>query len=636
VGSVRSWEEVHRLHDQESKSGREIARMLGMSRNTVSRLLALPEPPRYQRSAGSKLDPYRAVVIALLHRNPGMPATLVHRRLGELGYTGGITAVKSFVATVRRGVGQTGASGDRLPIEPDSEPGMNIISADFDIMMVNRVNERLFKKPMVKLLGKKCYREFERREDVCPHCPGLAALTTGVPHQVESRGIRDDGTKYAVRLTCHPIVAPNGDPVGFVEVEEDITERKRSERLAELVENLQASLAATQDVTGAIRQALNVAFSLEGVDFGSAYVWDRDTAEYRAVVQRGVSPGMGKLLARHAVSADERSGVLDVRRRGLTGVQAVGQGSDPIELVPIVREGVRVGVLFLGSSTYAEFPAATHAAFEALANITGAAVSSLQALQLERETRADVEGLLGSLPLPAWCTDDKGRITLWNRAAERALGWSLGEVNDSPIPREAGESLPGNVVRFSAKTGLPVRARVTVTSAPRALGARRRTLFVAHPFLPPALETSPVARSEPPRPAEGPPVKRKPTRRVLLLESERAQRTRLTRILRDVGCRVRVCGDAEDVVTHHAAALRSGKPYDFVITELLPATGAGGLELASMLHRSDPHARVILTADAQIVGFESHGLSGALRKPYEPEMVQREIMGLLARDTAIE
>jgi hypothetical protein len=119
--------------------------MLGMSRNTVSRLLALPEPPRYRRSAGSKLDPYRAAVIAMLHRDPRMPATLVHRRLEELGYNGGITAVKSFVAAVRREVGRSGAAGDRPPTEPDSEPGMNIISADFDIMMVNRVNERLFK-----------------------------------------------------------------------------------------------------------------------------------------------------------------------------------------------------------------------------------------------------------------------------------------------------------------------------------------------------------------------------------------------------------------------------------------------------------------------------------------------------------
>jgi PAS domain-containing protein len=486
---------------------------------------------------------------------------------------------------------------------------------------------------MVDLLGKKCYREFERRQDVCPHCPGLAALTTGVPHQVESRGIRDDGTKYAVRLTCHPIVAPNGDPVGFVEVEEDITERKRSERLAELVENLQASLAATHDVTGAVRQALNVAFSLEGVDFGSAYVWDRATAEYRAVAQRGVSPGLGRLLARHAVLADERPGGSDVRRRGVMAVQAVGQGSDPVELVPIMREGVRVGVLLLGSSTYAEFPAATHAAFEALANIAGAAVASLQALQLERETRADVESLLGSLPLPVWCTDDSSRITLWNRAAERSFGWSPGEVNDSPIPRETEAARPGNVVRLSAKTGLPVRARIAVTSAPRALGIRRHTLFVAHPFLPPLPETAPLVLSEPPRPAEGLAV-RKRLARVLLLESERAHRTQLTRMLRDAGCRVRVCRDTEEVVAHHDAALRSAKPYDLIITELLPATGAGGLELAGALRRSDPQAQVILTADAQIVGFESHGLAGALRKPYKWEAVRREIVSLLARDTA--
>jgi hypothetical protein len=37
----------------------------------------------------------------------------------------------------------------------------------------------LFRKPAKEMLGKKCYEEFERRVDVCPHCPGWQRLRRG-------------------------------------------------------------------------------------------------------------------------------------------------------------------------------------------------------------------------------------------------------------------------------------------------------------------------------------------------------------------------------------------------------------------------------------------------------------------------
>ncbi len=73
-------------------------------------------------------------------------------------------------------------------IAPDTEPGMNFISVDFDLVMVNRANERLYGKSMVALLGKKCYREFEKRDEPCPHCPGRLALATGEAHESRDGG----------------------------------------------------------------------------------------------------------------------------------------------------------------------------------------------------------------------------------------------------------------------------------------------------------------------------------------------------------------------------------------------------------------------------------------------------------------
>jgi transposase len=102
VYDVHDWAEVHRLYQREHLSKSAIAKRLGMSRPTVIRLLELPEPPRYQRkSAGSKLDPHKDAIAAMLDGDPQVPATVILEHLRKEGYAGGITILKQQVAKVR-------------------------------------------------------------------------------------------------------------------------------------------------------------------------------------------------------------------------------------------------------------------------------------------------------------------------------------------------------------------------------------------------------------------------------------------------------------------------------------------------------------------------------------------------------
>ncbi len=99
---VRDWAEVHRLFFRVGWSKTKIAGELGMSRNTVSRLLDLSEPPEYERrSSGSKLDPYRGSVLMMLDEDATAPATVIIDRLRLEGYSGGITILKEYLRRVR-------------------------------------------------------------------------------------------------------------------------------------------------------------------------------------------------------------------------------------------------------------------------------------------------------------------------------------------------------------------------------------------------------------------------------------------------------------------------------------------------------------------------------------------------------
>ena len=99
---VEDWAEVHRLHEREGRSIASIARQLAMSRNTVARLLALPEPPRYVRPAkGSLLDPFVPAIAAMLDADPRVRATVVLQYIRVDGYRGGITVLKDHLQAVR-------------------------------------------------------------------------------------------------------------------------------------------------------------------------------------------------------------------------------------------------------------------------------------------------------------------------------------------------------------------------------------------------------------------------------------------------------------------------------------------------------------------------------------------------------
>jgi transposase len=113
--AIRNEEEL--LHEvtqlaHEGMSRRAIARALGLSRNTVRKLLVRHQktrstshgalrkpPPRAPRP--SKLDGLRDEGLALLQRFPDITAQRVYEELKQKGFQGGYTAVKDWVRRVR-------------------------------------------------------------------------------------------------------------------------------------------------------------------------------------------------------------------------------------------------------------------------------------------------------------------------------------------------------------------------------------------------------------------------------------------------------------------------------------------------------------------------------------------------------
>jgi transposase len=110
--SVEDWAEIRRLRRAEKMSISEIARVLGISRNTVKAALRSDAAPKYERKpAGSIVDVVEPRIRELLKAYPTMPATVIAERIG---WTRSIRVLSGRVAELRPAY---------LPPDPASRTG---------------------------------------------------------------------------------------------------------------------------------------------------------------------------------------------------------------------------------------------------------------------------------------------------------------------------------------------------------------------------------------------------------------------------------------------------------------------------------------------------------------------------------
>ncbi|RZT77825.1 transposase [Micromonospora violae] len=97
--ALEDWAEIRRLHRAEGVPIKEIARRLGLARNTVRSALRADAPPSRERGPrGSCVDEVEPQIRALLAEFPRMPATVIAERIG---WTKSLTILKDRVRELR-------------------------------------------------------------------------------------------------------------------------------------------------------------------------------------------------------------------------------------------------------------------------------------------------------------------------------------------------------------------------------------------------------------------------------------------------------------------------------------------------------------------------------------------------------
>lgn len=524
-------------------------------------------------------------------------------------------------------------------IPPDAEPGMNFISKDFEILMVNRTNERLYRKPAVALLGKKCYREFEKADRPCPHCPGRLAAATGEAHQTETVGVRDDGTRFAARIRAHPVTGPDNQPTGFIEIVEDITEEKRAESLAAIHADLRAVLPLTQSVQKALRETLEAMLRVEGIDLGCIFLVDRLTGEQSLVDHQNVPAECTEALA--AVSRGEPF-------QGFTDISGMPR---VLKVLPVLHRGELVANLLVGASTYPEIPPTLQAGLESLGTAAGHAISRIWAEQSRGDAVADLEALIAVSPTPTWVLDSSGRVTIWNKSAERLLGWKADEVvgetspsgcdlrNHEPVTLRS-DGPPTHVIR--RKDGAPVEMRLHAAPFRDVVGDSSSLVVMAED-LTLARRLADIERrlaeldALPPRsqtPSTSDPSSNASTvvsTSVLIVDSNESWGEELAIILSESGYMPTRCASVSESAVVLADAEAEGHPFILAVVDLVPSSGSSGLAQAAVLRGLGLKAPVVVSSDADVRGYERHGIAGVIKRPFDARSVEHAVTLALGR-----
>lgn len=138
VKNLEDWAAVQRVYKQ-TKSKRATARLLGISRNTVKKLLALSEPPVYQRTDyTSKIDNYKEVIIEWRCEPYLFNGTRIFRELKKRGYTGSISPIYRFLNKVDEDVGRN--ISKKATVRHESPPGdqAQFDWTEYDVVVGNR------------------------------------------------------------------------------------------------------------------------------------------------------------------------------------------------------------------------------------------------------------------------------------------------------------------------------------------------------------------------------------------------------------------------------------------------------------------------------------------------------------------
>jgi len=124
------------------------------------------------------------------------------------------------------------------------------------------------------------------------------------------------------------------------------------------------------------------------------------------------------------------------------------------------------------------------------------------------------------------------------------------------------------------------------------------------------------------------------------MDTDDIARLKMRSMLEQVGYKVCLAENGEEVVDCYKEAQRCGYPFDAVIVDLNVPVGRSDNETIKKLIECDPGVKVIATsgavADVVSADVKNQGFKGVLKKPFTSGTLEQTVQSVINRESRIQ
>jgi diguanylate cyclase (GGDEF)-like protein/PAS domain S-box-containing protein len=325
--------------------------------------------------------------------------------------------------------------------------GITLISSDYKIIMTNAGLGKIFGRPPQEFVGKYCFREFEKRDGICPHCPAVKAMASGQPMEVDTIGVHNDGTFHYAHVRTFPTFDSLGNVTGFVEVVEDTTARRQVEdqlawegKVNSSVAELSRALLASRSIEDISQMVLDNAVALTNSSLGYCGYLDPQTGYFivptltREVWEVCEVPDKNIIFKEFTglwgYGLEHRQSVLSNNPGADPRSSGTPQGHIPIHnfiSVPAMLGEQLLGQLGIANAP-GDYSAKDQEVCERLALVYALSIQRQRAEEALRQSEARFRDITENVAEWVWEVDLEGKFTYSSPVVEQLLGYKPEEV----------------------------------------------------------------------------------------------------------------------------------------------------------------------------------------------------------------
>jgi len=316
----------------------------------------------------------------------------------------------------------------RLLVE-NIEIGFTRVDKDFNIIMVNEAQCKLFNLSAEELIGKKCYDLYNTLPLQCP-CTVNFREEAGVKSRESlTQGYRCDKSTFEVHLRTFPTKNENGEVNGYIEITEDITGKIRSERIQEVSYNIANTILEADDLNELILRIKSELSKVVDTSDFSILLCDELCEEFKTIYGNGTRLITNKIDSRTLEGTVIRTqNPLIVKRQEIAEMLELHiiEECDPDVRVWIgvpLKSGKKIiGILVIKNfETETALSASDLDILKFVSNQIGIAIENRRAVDDLRESELKFRSIIEQSSDGVVLVDNDGYITEWNQAASNLL-----------------------------------------------------------------------------------------------------------------------------------------------------------------------------------------------------------------------